>query len=112
MARSVQGCAKLGEGMNDLSDLVAPEAIRPRALATSRRQAIQMLCDALAKAAALEDAIDRLTFAFKGRSVVAGASAGLALIGPGDDAVSAMEAADRALYGRKAARRGGRLCAG
>ena len=67
--------------------------------------------DALAKAAGLEDAIDRLTFAFKGRSVVAGASAGLALIGPGDDAVSAMEAADRAMYARKAARRGGRLSA-
>jgi diguanylate cyclase (GGDEF)-like protein len=62
--------------------------------------------DALAKAAALEEAIDRLTFVFKGHSVVAGASAGLALIGPGDDAISTMEDADRAMYARKAARRG------
>lgn len=62
--------------------------------------------DALAKASALEDAIDRLTFVFKGHSVVAGASAGVALIGAGDEAVSAMEEADRAMYARKTARRG------
>lgn len=62
--------------------------------------------DALAKAAALEEAIDRLTFVFKGRPVVAGASAGLALIGAADEAATAMEAADRAMYARKAARRG------
>lgn len=62
--------------------------------------------DALAKAAALEEAIDRLTFVFKGRPVVAGASAGIALIGAADEAATAMEAADRAMYARKAARRG------
>jgi diguanylate cyclase (GGDEF)-like protein len=62
--------------------------------------------DARAKAAALEDAIDRLTFMFKGRSVVAGASAGIALIGPDDDAAAVMEAADREMYARKGARRG------
>lgn len=62
--------------------------------------------DALAKAAALEDAIDRLTFVFKGRPVVAGASAGIALIGATDAAADVMEAADRAMYARKAARRG------
>ncbi len=62
--------------------------------------------DALAKAAALEDAIDRLTFVFKGRSVVAGASAGIALIGTTDEVASVMEAADRAMYARKSARRG------
>jgi diguanylate cyclase (GGDEF)-like protein len=62
--------------------------------------------DALAKAAALEDAIDRLTFVFKGRPVVAGASAGIALIGATDQAATAMEAADRAMYVRKAVRRG------
>lgn len=67
--------------------------------------------DALAKAAALEDAIDRLTFAFKGRSVVAGASAGVALIGAAGDAASVMEAADRAMYARKASRRGRALAA-
>lgn len=62
--------------------------------------------DALAKAAALEHAIDRLTFVFKGRSVVAGASAGIALIGATDEAASVMEAADRAMYARKTLRRG------
>ncbi len=67
--------------------------------------------DALAKARALEDAIDQLTFMFKARSVVAGASAGIALIGPADDAAAAMEAADRAMYARKSARRGSLLSA-
>ncbi len=62
--------------------------------------------DARAKAAALEDAIDRLTFVFKGRSVVAGASAGIALLGPMDNAAVALEQADRAMYARKAARKG------
>jgi len=40
--------------MNDLSDLVSAEAILPRLLATSRRQAIQALCDALARAAGVD----------------------------------------------------------
>ncbi len=62
--------------------------------------------DALAKAAALEEAIDRLTFVFNGSSVVAGASAGIALVGATDVAVDVMEVADRAMYARKAARRG------
>lgn len=61
--------------------------------------------DALAKAAALEDAMDRLTFVFKGRPVVAGASAGVALVRPADEAANVMEMADRAMYARKAARR-------
>ena len=61
--------------------------------------------DALAKAAALEDAIDRLTFVFKGRSVVAGASAGAALVDAEQEAAAVMEAADRAMYMRKAARK-------
>ena len=60
---------------------------------------------ALAKAAALEDAIDRLTFVFRGHPVVAGASAGIALVGAADDAARVMETADRAMYARKAARR-------
>ena len=38
--------------------------------------------DARAKAAALEQAIDRLTFMFRGRTVTAGASAGVAILGP------------------------------
>ena len=40
--------------MNDLSDLVAPEAIVPRLLVTSRRQALQSMADALAKATGID----------------------------------------------------------
>lgn len=40
--------------MNDLSDLVLPDAIIPRLVATSRRQALQMLADALAKASGVD----------------------------------------------------------
>jgi len=62
--------------------------------------------DALRKAAALEDAIDKLTFVFKDRAVVAGASAGVALVGETMNAGEVMELADRAMYARKAVRRG------
>ena len=37
--------------MNDLTDLIAPEAILPRLAASSRRQALQALADVLAKTA-------------------------------------------------------------
>lgn len=40
--------------MNDLSDLVAPETILPRLLATSRRQALQTMAETLAKAANID----------------------------------------------------------
>lgn len=62
--------------------------------------------DAQTKAAALETAIDNLTFVFKGQAVRAGASAGVALLGPMDSAEEALERADRAMYARKDARRG------
>ncbi len=61
--------------------------------------------DAHAKAALLEQAIDRLTFRFRGRSVTAGASAGVAILGPHAEAGRALEAADSAMYVRKAQRR-------
>jgi diguanylate cyclase (GGDEF)-like protein len=61
--------------------------------------------DAHAKAAALEQAIDRLTFVFRGRSVTAGVSAGVALLGAHAEAGKALEEADRAMYVRKAQRR-------
>jgi diguanylate cyclase (GGDEF)-like protein len=61
--------------------------------------------DAKAKAAALEQSIDRLTFDFRGRSVSAGASAGVAILGPHSDASRAMAEADSAMYVRKAQRR-------
>jgi diguanylate cyclase (GGDEF)-like protein len=61
--------------------------------------------DAHAKAAVLEQAVDRLTFVFSGRSVMAGASAGVAVLGPQAEAGRALEEADRAMYLRKAQRR-------
>ena len=62
--------------------------------------------DALTKAVQLETAIDDLSFTFKGRMVSAGASAGVAMLGPDADAGEALERADRAMYQRKAQRRG------
>ena len=61
--------------------------------------------DARAKAAALEEAIDRLTFVFRGRDVRAGASAGVAILGIHAEAGRALEEADSAMYVRKAQRR-------
>ncbi len=61
--------------------------------------------DARAKAAALEQAVDRLTFTFRGRTVTAGASAGVAILGPHAEAGRALEEADSAMYMRKAQRR-------
>ncbi len=61
--------------------------------------------DARAKAAALEQAIDRLTFTFRGRTITAGASAGVAILGPHAEAGKALEEADSAMYVRKAQRR-------
>lgn len=61
--------------------------------------------DAKAKAVALEEAIDELSFVFRGQHVTAGASAGVALLGPQADAGRALEQADAAMYLRKAQRR-------
>jgi len=61
--------------------------------------------DARAKAAALEQAIDGLSFGFGGRTVTAGASAGVALLGPHAEAHRVLEEADSAMYVRKAQRR-------
>jgi diguanylate cyclase (GGDEF)-like protein len=61
--------------------------------------------DARAKAASFEDVIDRLTFTFRGRDITAGASAGVALLGPHTEAGRVLEEADRAMYVRKAQRR-------
>lgn len=62
--------------------------------------------DAQAKATQLENALDQLTFVFKGKAVSAGASAGVAMLDPAVDAASAMERADGAMYARKDIRRG------
>jgi diguanylate cyclase (GGDEF)-like protein len=61
--------------------------------------------DAKAKAAALEEAIDGLTFEFDGRSITAGASAGVSILDTHSEAGRALEAADSAMYVRKALRR-------
>lgn len=61
--------------------------------------------DAKAKAAALEEAIDQLTFTFDGRTITAGASAGVAILDAHSEASRALEAADSAMYVRKALRR-------
>jgi len=61
--------------------------------------------DARAKAASLEQAVDRLSFGFRGRTVSAGASAGVAILGPHAEAGRALEEADSAMYVRKAQRR-------
>src|SRR6201999_996937 len=54
--------------------------------------------DARAKAATLEEAIDRLTFEFRGHSVRAGVSAGVAILNSHAEAGKALEQADCAMY--------------
>lgn len=61
--------------------------------------------DAHAKAASLEQAVDGLSFVFRGRKISAGASAGVAVLGPHAEASKALEEADSAMYMRKAQRR-------
>lgn len=61
--------------------------------------------DAKAKAVIFEQAVDELSFVFRGQHVTAGASAGVALLGPQSDAARALEEADAAMYVRKAHRR-------
>lgn len=60
--------------------------------------------DARAKAASLEEEIDRLTFVFDGRTINAGASAGVTILDIHSEAGRALEAADSAMYVRKALR--------
>jgi diguanylate cyclase (GGDEF)-like protein len=61
--------------------------------------------DAKAKAVIFEQAVDELSFVFRGQHVTAGASAGVALLGAQSDAARALEEADAAMYVRKAHRR-------
>jgi len=61
--------------------------------------------DAAAKAAALEQAIDQLSFIFGGQKVNAGVSCGVALLDPQSDAARQLQEADRAMYRRKLQRR-------
>jgi diguanylate cyclase (GGDEF)-like protein len=61
--------------------------------------------DARAKAASLEQAVDQLSFTFRGRKVRVGISAGVVILGPHAEAGKALEQADSAMYVRKAQRR-------
>jgi diguanylate cyclase (GGDEF)-like protein len=61
--------------------------------------------DARAKAAALEQTIDALSFMFRGSPVTTGASAGVAILDSHSDPRRALEEADSAMYVRKAQRR-------
>ena len=61
--------------------------------------------DARAKAASLEEAVDLLSFVFRGRTVKSGASAGVAVLDSHSDPRKALEEADSAMYVRKAQRR-------
>jgi PleD family two-component response regulator len=53
----------------------------------------------------MEQEIDRLSFVFRGRTVAAGASAGIAMLDTYAEIGRALEAADSAMYLRKAQRR-------
>ena len=61
--------------------------------------------DAHAKAASLEDEIDRLGFAFAGKTVATGVSAGVVVLSAQSEARRALVEADCAMYVRKAQRR-------
>ena len=62
--------------------------------------------DAARKARALEATITETGIEWDGAMVSVGASVGFAMLGPSDDLTAAMAAADRAMYARKAARKG------
>ena len=79
---------------------VISSALRVADFELARREA-----DTLVKAAALEQAIDALSFVFAGQRVTAGASAGVAILGIHAEASRVLEEADRAMYVRKAQRR-------
>ncbi|NVN88089.1 MAG: GGDEF domain-containing protein [Rhodopseudomonas sp.] len=61
--------------------------------------------DALAKAEALEAAVDHLRIDFEGHTIAVGISAGVAILGPDSDAAAALKQADQAMYARKAERK-------
>jgi GGDEF domain-containing protein len=64
--------------------------------------------DALAKAKALERAIDKAACDYRGRRIPLGVSIGVTLLGADDEAAKVLERADHAMYARKQSRRGKR----
>jgi diguanylate cyclase (GGDEF)-like protein len=65
--------------------------------------------DAATKAWALEAAITEAGIEWEGQALAVGASIGFAMLGPADELADVMAKADRAMYARKAERKGGRL---
>jgi diguanylate cyclase (GGDEF)-like protein len=62
--------------------------------------------NALAKAAALEHAVDIAACEYRGRHIPLGVSIGVTLLGADDEAAKVLERADQAMYARKQSRRG------
>ena len=62
--------------------------------------------DAAAKAFALEEAIAQASVAWEAEALRVGASIGLSMLGPDDEFADALAKADRAMYARKAQRKG------
>jgi diguanylate cyclase (GGDEF)-like protein len=62
--------------------------------------------DAAAKAIALEAAVAETAVAWETEMLSVGASIGLSMLGPDDDLADALAKADRAMYARKAQRKG------
>jgi len=65
--------------------------------------------DAASKAWALEAAITEAAVEWEGEPLAVGASIGFAMIGPDDELGAVVARADRAMYARKAQRKGSRL---
>jgi diguanylate cyclase (GGDEF)-like protein len=65
--------------------------------------------DATAKAWGLEAAIAEMDVAWEGQTLAVGASIGFAMLGHASDTADALARADRAMYARKAARKGDAL---
>jgi diguanylate cyclase (GGDEF)-like protein len=62
--------------------------------------------EALAKAVALERAVEGTACEYRGRRLPAGVSIGVTALGGDDEAARVLERADQAMYARKASRRG------
>lgn len=62
--------------------------------------------DAAAKAIALEEAVAETAVAWEAATLTVGASIGLSMLGPDDEFADALAKADRAMYARKAQRKG------
>jgi diguanylate cyclase (GGDEF)-like protein len=62
--------------------------------------------DAAAKALALEQAVAQAAVAWEAETLCVGASIGLSMLGPDDEFADALAKADRAMYARKAQRKG------